>query len=91
VDIGFGPCTGIGGIKYTLLFVDRSTRFKFVYGLKNLTTSLHAAMQQFLIDCGPTPKLIRTDFDQKLIAGKTKEILTAQQVKIEAAPPYRQH
>jgi hypothetical protein len=91
IDIGFGPCTGIGGIKYTLLFVDRSTRFKFVYGLKNLTSSLRSAISQFLIDCGPTPKLIRTDFDQKLIGGKMKEILTAQKIKIEAAPPYRQH
>jgi hypothetical protein len=91
IDISFGPCTGIGGIKYTFLFVDHSTWFKFVYGLKNLTSSLHSAMNQFLIDCGPTPKLIRTDFDQKLIGGKTKEIFTAHKVKIEAAPPHRQH
>ncbi len=91
VDIGFGPCTGIGGIKYTLLFVDRSTRFKFIYGLKNLTTSLHSAMQQFLIDCGTVPKIIRTDFDQKLIGGEIKEMLTKNKIRIEAAPPYRQH
>jgi hypothetical protein len=91
VDIGFGPCTAICGIKYTLLFVNKSTRFKFVYGLKNLTSSLHSTVNQFLIDCGMQPKTIRTDFDQKLIGGKTKEILTAKNIKIEASPPYRQH
>ena len=91
LDIGFGPCTAIGGIRYTLLAVDKSSRYKLVYGLKNLTTSLHSAIAQFLIDCGRTPKLIRTDFDPKLIAGETRKILTDNQVKIEAAPPHRQH
>jgi dUTP pyrophosphatase len=91
LDIGFGPCTAIGGIRYTLMCVDKSSRFKLVYGLKNLTTSLHTAITKFLIDSGRKPQLIRTDFDQKLIGGKTKELLTSQGVKIEAAPPHRQH
>ena len=91
IDIGFGPCTAIGGIRYTLLAVDKSSRFKLVYGLKNLTTSLHSAIKQFLMDCGKTPTCIRTDFDPKLIAGNTKKILTDHNVKIEAAPPHRQH
>lgn len=30
MDIGHGPCTAIGGARYTLLLVDKSTRFKFV-------------------------------------------------------------
>ena len=91
LDIGFGPCTAIGGIRYTLMAVDKSSHFKLVYGLKNLTTSLHTAIEQFLIDCGKTPKIIRTDFDTKIIAGRTKDILTAHNIKIQAAPPHRQH
>ena len=91
LDIGFGPCTAIGGIRYTLMAVDKSTRYKMVYGLKNLTTSLHSAIKQFINDCGRPPKLIRTDFDTKIIAGKTKQILDDNNIKIEASPPHRQH
>ena len=40
INIGFGPCTAIGGIRYTLMAVDKKTKLKLVYGLKNLTTSL---------------------------------------------------
>ena len=48
LDIGYGPCTAIGGIKYTLLAVDKHSRYKLVYGLKNLkssyTTPLHNSL-----------------------------------------------
>ncbi len=91
MDIGFGPCAAIGGITHTLLVVDRATRHKFVYGLKNLTTSLHAAIQQLILDCDGKIKLLRTDFDKKLISGKSKSILREKGIKIEASPPYRQH
>ena len=91
MDIGYGPCTSIGGIKYTLLLIDKRTKFKLVYGLTNLTTSLLAAMKQFKLECGTPPKLIRTDFDNKLMSGAVKSFLTDKNIKIEAAPPYRQH
>jgi hypothetical protein len=46
MDIGYGgPNTAIGGAKYTLLLIDKATRYKFIiYGIKNLTTSLLEAM-----------------------------------------------
>ena len=91
IDIGFGPCNAIGGIKYTLLAVNKKTRTNLVFGLKNLTTSLHRAMQEFILVCGPKPEIIRTDFDAKLIRGPVKKFLTEQQIKIQASPPYRQH
>jgi deoxyuridine 5'-triphosphate nucleotidohydrolase len=91
IDIGFGPCAAIGGIKYTLLMVDKATRYKLVYGLKNLTTSLLQAMQQFVMDAGTKPKLLRTDFDTKIIGGRVKTYLNEQQIPIQASPPYRQH
>jgi hypothetical protein len=91
IDIGFGPCNAIGGIKYTLLAVNKKTRTNLVFGLKNLTTSLLQAIKDFLLVCGPKPEIIRTDFDAKLIRGPVKQFLTTSQIKIEASPPYRQH
>jgi len=55
MDIGFGPCTGKGGNKYCLLLVDKYSRYKFVYGLQNLTTSLLQAMKCFLKDVKVPP------------------------------------
>ncbi len=91
MDIGFGPCRAIGGIQYTLLVVDRATRHKFIYGLKNLKSSLHRAVQQLIIDCNNKIKMIRTDFDKKLIAGTTRRLLRDKEIQVQASPPYRQH
>ena len=91
MDIGHGPNTAIGGIRYTLLLVDKATRFKFVFGLKNLTTSLLTAIKRFMLLCGTPPKIIRTDFDNKLISGEVEKFLLEEKVRIEASPPYRQH
>jgi dUTPase/transposase InsO family protein len=91
LDIGYGPCTAIGGIRYTLLAVDKATRYKFIYGLKDLKSSLLKAMKQFVIDCGVPPKLLRTDFDHKIMGGKVAEFLRSSGIPIQASPPYRQH
>lgn len=37
MDIGYGDCTAIGGFPYTLMLMDRKTRFRWLYGLKTLT------------------------------------------------------
>jgi hypothetical protein len=91
IDIVYGPCTAIGGARFALLAVNKKTRMNFVFPLKNLTTSLHQAVEKFLLVCGPKPEIIRTDFDAKLIRGKVKEIFTQAGIKVEASPPYRQH
>ena len=91
MDIGFGPCTAIGGIKYTLLLVDKKSRYKLVYGLKNLKSLLLDAVKSFLTDCGPTPSILRTDFDSKLMGGKVADLLASNKIKVQSAPPYRQH
>jgi deoxyuridine 5'-triphosphate nucleotidohydrolase len=91
MDIGYGPNASIGGIKYTLLLIDKFSRYKFLYGLKNLTTSLHAAINQFLLDCAVKPRIIRTDFDHKLMGGEVASILKSKHIRVESAPPYRQH
>jgi len=36
VDIAFGDCVSVGGYKYTLIFVDRATRYNWCFGLKSL-------------------------------------------------------
>jgi dUTPase len=91
LDIGYGPTKAIGGIRYTLLAVDKRTRYTLVYGLKNLTTSLLSAVKQFITDCGVPPKLLRTDFDHKIMGGAVKSFLHSSHIPIESSPPYRQH
>jgi hypothetical protein len=36
VDISFGDCVSVGGFKFTLIFVDRATRYNWTFGLKSL-------------------------------------------------------
>lgn len=90
MDIGYGPCTGIGGYRYCLLLVDKYSRYKYVYGLKNLTTSITKAINQFLTDVKIKPQVIRTDFDPKLMGGKVKQIFISKGITVECAPPHRQ-
>jgi hypothetical protein len=91
MDIAYGPTAGIGGVKYALILIDRKSKRKFIYGLKDLKDSIWTALQQFFLDAGPVPRLIITDFDHHLIGGKTRNFLLNSNVKIEAAPPRRQH
>ena len=87
MDIGYGPFVGIGGIRYTLLLIDKSTRFKFIFGLTNLKDSLIKALQQFLNQCGVKPKVIRCDFDTKFLGKQVKKILDNKEIALQAAPP----
>ena len=91
VDIGYRPCTSIGGICYSIMFVDKATRYKFVFGMKNLNTSILQAVKKFINKCGEKPKLICTDFDPKLFGGEVAEFLTEKEVELQTAPPFRQH
>ena len=92
MDIGFGPCTAIGGAKYALLFVDKHSRYKRVYPLKNLKGSLIKAVKLFYKDVKVKPKTIRTDFDPKLIQGEVATYIEQEMhTDLQAAPPKRQH
>ena len=91
IDIGYGPTVGIGGVKYTLMCIDRATKMRKIYGLKNLKGSLLEAMQQFILDCGSPPRRLRTDFDSKLFGGRIGKLLKKHNIDIKSAPPYRQH
>ena len=91
MDIGFGPTSAIGGIQYCLMLIDKSTKFRHMYPLKNLTSSIPRALKKFLNDVGKKPALIRTDFDKKLIGSDARNFLDEKNIRIEAAPPKRQH
>lgn len=91
LDIGFGPGTSIGGVRYTLLVVDKATKLKKMYPLKNLTTSLLRAIKIFVLEVGIKPKLLHTDFDRKITGGSVKAFLDEAGIPIEAAPPGQQN
>ena len=71
MDIVYGPCLAIAGVKYALLLVDKKTRKCCLYALKDLKDSIKDALSQFILDVGTKPKLLRTDFDKKLLKKKS--------------------
>jgi len=60
---------------YSLLLVDKKSRYKLVYPLQNLTSDLLSQLKQFLIDVDGCCKAIRVDFDHKLLGGNVKAFL----------------
>ena len=48
-------------------------------------------MKCLIRDTGVKPTKIRTDFDKKLMAGSVEKMLIEEKIKLESAPPYRQH
>ena len=91
MDIGYGDCESVGGFRYVLLLVDRTTRNAWVYGLKTLSQDLIVqALEKFRLDAGALPKTLYTDFDKKLIAGTTEKWLTTNECKVLPAPPSHQ-
>ena len=91
VDIAFGDCMSIKGYLYSLIFVDRATRYNWVFGLKNLSqASILEAFHRFRAEAGGYAKQFRTDCDEKLIGGEVKKHLLAEQSDIVAAPARRQ-
>ena len=91
MDIGYGPTTSVGGFRYTLLLVDKATRYKKMYPLTNLKSSVLQAMKKFINEVGVKPTLLRTDFDHKLLGGDVAEYLLNEKIRVEGAPPKRQH
>jgi hypothetical protein len=53
LDIAFGNCMSIGGFKYALIFVDRTTRYNWCFGLKLLHhNDIIAAFMTFCAEAG---------------------------------------
>ena len=90
-DIAFGDCMSIKGYLYALIFVDRATRFNWVFGLKNLSqAAILEAFHRFRAEAGGYAKQFRCDCDDKLMGGEVKKHLLAEGSDIVAAPARRQ-
>ena len=87
MDFVFGDCVALGGFRYALLLVDVATRYTWIYGLSSFTSSeVIAALDVFCADAGGLPKRFHSDFDKKLIGGKTLKWILANNSNIIAAP-----
>jgi len=74
-DIGFGSGMSIGGYTHVLFLVDRTTRKKFIYGLKSLhSTHICSAMSEFIKDLGCYPAKMLADRDFKIIGEHVKSL-----------------
>jgi len=62
----------------------------YVYPLQNLTSDTRKQLEAFFAHLGFLPKRLITDFDTKLIGGKTREYLHSLLIHTNAAPAYCQ-
>ena len=88
-DILYGSMTSVKGYRYALYLIDRSTRFKFIYGIKTLTDIL-PAFKRFCADIGMIPKELRTDFDTKLMGSHMQEFMNNEGCIISSVPAGKQ-
>ena len=89
MNIGHGDCVSVGGARYCVLLVDRTSRNARLNGLKSLNhEELIHVMQQFHVDAGPLPDRLYTDFEKR---DKTEQFLLEIACKVRAAPGGRQN
>jgi hypothetical protein len=86
VNIVFGPKIAIGNVHYGLLFSDRFSRMTYSYPLKNLTSYIQKQIEYFFAHLGFHPHRLISDFDPKLIGGKTCDYLNSLLIHVNAAP-----
>jgi hypothetical protein len=86
MDIVFGPEESIGNKHYGLLFMDRFSRVTYLYPLQNLTSDIQKQLEAVFAHIGFPPKFLISDFDTKLIGGKTRDYLNTLLIPINAAP-----
>ena len=91
MDIIYGSGTALQGVKYCLFVVDRATRHKFIYPLKSLQTDIVPAINNLIKEIGCNPKMIRTDFDHKLMGSKVIEFFQNKPTILQSAPPDQQN
>ena len=89
MDIGYGDGTSPGGVNYTLMLVDSSKRYAWIYGMHGTSKEdIMSMLWRFFIDAGGFPKRIQCDFDLRFLGGKVTRLLASHGVHIRAAPPY---
>jgi transposase InsO family protein len=91
IDIVFGDGIGRLGYRYALLFVDRATRYIWVYGLKSLhAEAIISAFSTFRAEAGGLAVQFRTDCDAKLLSQAVVKWLRDHGSDIASAPAGRQ-
>ena len=91
-DLAYGDCTSVGGVRYALLLVDRSTRFSLCYGLKSLIQEeILQGFVKFQLTFGSLPRRLYTDFDHRLLSGQIEKFLNQHGTNILGAPASRQY
>jgi len=90
MGIAFGPEVAIGNAHFGLFFMDRFSRMKYIYPLRNLTTDIPRQLEAFFAHLGFPPSRLITDFDLKLIGGKARDYLNCLSIHVNAAPASRQ-
>ena len=75
-DIVYGNGRAIGGIRYALLFVDRTSHRKFLFCLQDLEApSIQRAIKKFVHKLGHYPDEIIADRDFRIIGEHVDDIL----------------
>lgn len=79
-------------MRYVFSFVDRCTRYTWVYGLPSLSHEhITKALIKTKLDFGRLPARLYTDFDHKLISGKVESYANKHDCTIFGSPAGRQH
>jgi hypothetical protein len=75
-----------------MLFIDQATCYTWIYPLKSLHhEALKAVLSTWSVDIGQFPKLLYTDFDNKILEGPTAAYLHANKVNLYGSPSGRQN
>ena len=89
-DIVYGNGRAIGGINYALLFVDRKSRRKFLFGLQDLESpSIQRALKKFIRKLGHYPDKIIADRNFRIIGEHVDDLLEPH-TQVSGAPSGRQ-
>ncbi len=91
INIAFGDCVAPGGYRYALIFVDRATRYNWVFGLNDLSSdSILSAFCLFWGDAGSYARCFWSDCNAKLFGTKIHKYLLDNNSNIIATAAGRQ-
>ncbi len=90
-DIGYGTGISPGGHRYCITFIDKMSKNKWFYGLRDLKgETLLDAFWLLYVDAGGFPKRFECDHDPKFLGTKVRTLLKRRGIKLRMSPPDRQ-
>jgi len=91
MDIAFGDCVSVSGFRYALILVDRTTRYNWTFGLKDLTlASIISALRLFKASAGSLARTFYSDCNLKFFGTAVNEFVMSNSSKVILAPAKRQ-